>query len=99
MGSDIIFTFQVDETHRFFQVDGMVVWSSMLPEAFDFARRVCGPVKNLTASDDPAIEDIFDECDDEIHVGTSMRQRFVSKILDVLCERDGDRDAAHCCRG
>ncbi|XP_037078344.1 uncharacterized protein LOC119099316 [Pollicipes pollicipes] len=82
----------------FKQVDELVVWSSMLAETFDFAQRVCGSVKSLIESEDPAVEDIFDQCDDEIHVGTTMRQRFVSMLLDALCESDGIREKGHCCR-
>ena len=74
------------------------MWSSMLPETFDFAQRVCRPVKRLLESEDFVVEEIFDQCDDEIHVGPALRQRFVSKLLDVLCEVDGDREPGHCCR-
>ncbi|XP_043198105.1 uncharacterized protein LOC122389121 [Amphibalanus amphitrite] len=81
------------------QVPGLLVWSSMLPETFDFAQRVCRPVKQIANSTDIVVEEIFDECDDEIHVGPEMRQRFVSKLLDILCETDGDRELGHCCRG
>ncbi|KAF0306249.1 hypothetical protein FJT64_022174 [Amphibalanus amphitrite] len=67
---------------------------------FDLQRqRVCRPVKQIANSTDIVVEEIFDECDDEIHVGPEMRQRFVSKLLDILCETDGDRELGHCCRG
>jgi len=70
----------------------------MLSETVDFAHRVCGPLKHVSYSEDERVEDIFDQCDDEIHVGTWMRQRFVSMMLDTLCEVDGPRERGHCCR-
>ena len=73
-----------------FQVPGMLVWSSMLPETVDYAQRVCRPVKHIANSTDSTVEEIFEQCDDEIHVGPELRQRFVSKLLDILCEVDGD---------
>ena len=77
---------------------GLVVWSSMLPETVEFAQRVCRPVKGVPNATDAIIEDIFDQCDDEIHVGPELRQRFVFKLLDILCEKDGAREPGHCCR-
>jgi len=80
------------------RVPQLAVWSSMLSETVDFAHRVCGPLKHVSYSEDERVEDIFDQCDDEIHVGTWMRQRFVSMMLDTLCEVDGPRERGHCCR-
>ena len=71
----------------------------MLPETFDFAQRVCRPVKSQTDSTDAVIEEIFEQCDDQIHAGPAIRHRFTSKLLNILCEVDGDREPGHCCRG
>ena len=71
----------------------------MLPETVDFAQRVCRPVKKLLDSNDSVIDKIIRQCEDEVHVGPELRQRLVSKLLDILCEVDGDREPGHCCRG
>ena len=76
-----------------------VSWSSMLPETVDVAQRLCRPVRQLNVSTDAVIEDVFDQCEDEIHAGPALRQRFVSKLVDIVCEVDGDRDPGHCRRG
>ena len=46
-----------------------------------------------------AVTPIFDQCDNEIHVSSVLRQLFVSKLQDILCEVDGDRESGHCLRG
>ncbi|XP_043222016.1 uncharacterized protein LOC122381660 [Amphibalanus amphitrite] len=101
---DMDYQKRITASHPFFyelqrQVPRLAVWSSMLPETMDVAQRVCRPVRQLNVSTDAVIEDTFDQCEDEIHAGPALRQRFISKLLDILCEVDGDREPGHCCRG
>ena len=85
--------FQTVKTHAcpLFQIPGLVVWSSALPESTGFLRQKCYRLKRFFESGVITKETLIEHCGfDSIHATKAAMSNAVSMLFAELCAADLD---------
>ena len=78
-----------------FQVPGVIVWTSTLPDGLRFYHTVCLELRKHGAMETNYVRH---ECLDNNHVGDTVRGNAVQQLLSFLCGEERRPQTEHCCR-